>query len=208
VRTQPDPFLWVKADLVCFSRPPVLFAIDAVNSLFCETEYRDPESNPLTGEQLTIIRALLDLFVERPQPIPKAVVLGAMDSTETVSRSPFLEQILRLRMAPWLQSTSGKIVLPEKLAPSTVNPLASSKLYQSVGKLANWVVYPYDRSEVESVLDLYRKSKMLKDAAIPQDVQTAKFLALSGGNPLKVFKLASLVRVPGSPPPKTKGRGN
>ncbi|KAI9029276.1 mitochondrial ribosomal death-associated protein 3-domain-containing protein [Hyaloraphidium curvatum] len=184
-------------------RGPMLVAFDALNSLFCETEYRDTESRRLLGSELTLGRAVLDLFAGG---VPKAVVLGALDATEDVVRSPFLEQSLGLRPVPIPEVTSRSVILPEGMAPTATSPLASVGIYADFlksGKLEPYTVYPYDGPEVESAVSLYESTNVLRNPSnLPRDVLVGKFLAVTGGNPLKVFRLASHVTTPGVNPPR------
>lgn len=184
------------------SRPPVLFAVDAVNGLFRETEYRDTESRRLRPNQLSVLKPILGLFTRKTRP-PKSAVIGSMDSTETGTLSPFLEQKMNLRDAPLNRVADLAVILPEKAAPAHLSGLSASKTYRSMGAPTPWPVFPYDREEVEAAVKLYSESSLLRDTLEPQDVRIGKFLALSGGNPLKVFKLAALQRSPGRPAPRT-----
>lgn len=192
--------------LTSVSRPPLLLAIDGINSLFCETEYRDTESRRLRTDELSLGNELLQFFKDDIE-LPKTVVVGSMDSTEDSIRSPFLEQKLGLRKVPFSGVTSHDVVLPETVVPAISGPLASSELYRQINKLSSWTVYPYNVAEVESALEMYAERNFLRDASLPRDSLVGKYLAVTGGNPLKVFRYTARTSAPGtSIPPRQRNR--
>lgn len=90
-------------------------------------------------------------------------------------------------------------MLPDEVVPTLASPLAQSPVYQGVRNLAPWTVYPYDRKEAEAMIKFYEDRNLLHlDENVPRDVQVSKLIAMSGGNPMKLFKLASMSRSPGS----------
>ena len=92
-------------------------------------------------------------------------------------------------------------VLPDPASPVNLSPLAVVDLYKTVNPMP-WSVQPYGKFEIDVVLKLYSERRLLRESGESPVVTNGKYLALSGGNPLKLFKLATLPRSPGHAVPQ------
>jgi hypothetical protein len=73
-------------------RPPVLFALDQVNALFCKTQYADKDSIPLTSDRFAIVRSFYSLF--QNVPVNSACLIAGDDSLTQI-RSYYFQKLLK-----------------------------------------------------------------------------------------------------------------
>ncbi|KAJ1570035.1 37S ribosomal protein S23 mitochondrial, partial [Nowakowskiella sp. JEL0078] len=62
------------------TRPPVLLAIDQINSLYADTAYHDTESRVIHASKFSFIKSMQDLMSRKD--LKQFVIVGAMDNTD------------------------------------------------------------------------------------------------------------------------------
>ncbi|KND01863.1 uncharacterized protein SPPG_03653 [Spizellomyces punctatus DAOM BR117] len=184
------------------NRPPVLIAIDQVNSFYSKTAYFDAQSNPVLANQLTAVDAFVR-FLNRTRPLSKGAILCAVDQSDTQLQSPFLEVLLsnspQIPSSPSSQPIAANrryqdvtsvdsfgVLLSDRLAPASYDPFAPQSEWHPKS-LARFNIPGYNRFEVASILQYYKDAEILKNVKLTREY-IEKQLVLTGGNALKLYK--------------------
>ncbi|TPX72824.1 hypothetical protein SpCBS45565_g00327 [Spizellomyces sp. 'palustris'] len=162
-------------------RPPVLLAIDQVNSFYSTTAYFDAQSNPVLANQLTAVDAFAR-FLNHTRPMSKGAILCAVDQSDTQLQSPFLNTLLstspQIPSSPSSQPIASNpryqdvtsvdsfgVLLSDRLAPASYDPFApQSELHPK--SLARFNIPRYNRFEAASILQYYKDAEILKNGGL------------------------------------------
>nr|KAJ3423020.1 hypothetical protein HK105_004195 [Polyrhizophydium stewartii] len=188
----------VKSILAAKDRPPVLIALDQFNALFRKTEYCNAKSQPIMSNEFAVAMVFHNILAELGQP--KTAILGAVDKTESLVNSYYLQNLLQ--KLPAVNKTAGKALDQpavvdlasrdefEVILPPSINPVhndAFAEQFKQTPKHISRVHIPeYSHSEVGQVLHFYSQNNVLYKEV--SDRLVAKWWMISQGNPLDVFK--------------------
>ncbi|KAJ2140097.1 hypothetical protein IW136_002751 [Coemansia sp. RSA 678] len=152
------------------TKVPVLLAIDEVNSLWCNTLYRDQSDNILPANRLRLINTMLPFF-EGKQTLAKGWVLGASSYSD-------------LRFMPK--------DLNKRLNPPAMIPLANAELSKDLVAFPPTEL-PFDvipmgtisAIETWALMHFYHKTNVIA-SPITKAIAGKRWLAASG-NPRRIF---------------------
>ncbi|KAI8920044.1 mitochondrial ribosomal death-associated protein 3-domain-containing protein [Powellomyces hirtus] len=186
-------------------RAKVLIAVDQINTFYCKTAYHDSESREVIANQLAAIQSFAGFFTLEKK-LAHGALICAVDRSDTQHSSPLLNSLLSSRKSATASAPSQTsrpqhlqkqyhdlaavdefgVLLPERLAPASYDPLASAthlhpKLTRPI------VVPPYDLYEVACAAAYYTDCDALGNVEVTRDY-VEKELVLTGGNPLKLHK--------------------
>lgn len=167
-----EVFSMLLAELSQPDRPPVLFAVDCLNFLMQNSDYRDPDFNLIHAHDLAIPRQFLD-FLNGTRAFPQGLIIGAT-SAAGAPRTDAFEYAIR----GWKLPAYSK--LDTRIAPS----IAGAEVVR-VGAMAE--------EEAKSLLEYCRVSGLLREGSPLDDEQVAQRVATSSGLPKEL--VAGCVRM-------------
>ncbi|KAJ2753577.1 hypothetical protein IWQ56_006597, partial [Coemansia nantahalensis] len=151
---------------------PVLVAVDEVNTLWCDTQYRDQEDAVLPAHRLRLISALLPFF-DGKKSLARGWVLGATSHMDAL----FMPKDLKRRLAP---------------PPAT--PVANPDLARGAQAGQPPTDLPFDTIRVErfspaeawALMRFYHTTSII--ASPVTEALVAKKWMVSSGNPREIFE--------------------
>ncbi|KAJ3334225.1 37S ribosomal protein S23 mitochondrial [Blyttiomyces sp. JEL0837] len=183
------------------SRPPVLVAVDQVNSFYSKTAYFDTDSTRLTSDQFAIVNSFAKLLT-RPS-LSNMAVIAATDRTDPAIKSAFFDYHLETCPTFEKSSSSDKLsvpkyqsmpgvenspaLLPHALAPAANDVFMLTKEFHPVG-LTKYVIPSMSKSETVEFLRHHQTTTgRLHQNKLSQDY-IIKTWMISGGNPGQIIK--------------------
>ncbi|WFD28721.1 hypothetical protein MNAN1_003734 [Malassezia nana] len=176
---------------------PFLVAIDDVQALYRESQYRDPDYVPLHAFELALPRALLSLVLAAPRRAERGAVLAALSAAHAeFPPSPELLTALRRDASqpgasvPWarlLATVSCRSAATRVPEPHAYTPLQDTHLAhaKASGFAPVDVGRPLDRTEAASLLHMMHREQSIWTT--PNDEALIAKLVESDGN-IKAFE--------------------
>jgi len=155
-----EVFTTLLEELSLSGRPPVLFAVDSLNFLMQNSDYRDADYNIIHAHDLAIPKQFLD-FLNGTRAFPRGLVIGAT-SAAGAPRTDAFEYALR----------GWKLPAYSKLDTRIVSSISGAEIMQ-IGAMAG--------EEAKSLLEYCRVSGLLRDGRPLSDEQVAQRVAVSSG---------------------------
>ncbi|KAJ2710325.1 hypothetical protein H4R19_003802 [Coemansia spiralis] len=150
---------------------PVLVAVDEVNALWCETQYRDQDDTVLPAHRLRLISALLPFF-EGTKTLARGWVLGATSHTDV----RFMPKDLKLRLDPPLATPVANPDLakdPRNGSPPANLPFDTIRVDR------------FSPAEAWALMRFYHTTSII--ASPVTEALVAKKWMVSSGNPREMF---------------------
>ncbi|KAI9088878.1 mitochondrial ribosomal death-associated protein 3-domain-containing protein [Phlyctochytrium arcticum] len=183
---------------------PFLLAIDQINTFYSKTAYRDTESQPILATSLSIVNFFNNILTS-PQKAINSAIVGAKDYSDTYIQAPLFNAItaeqsrassstktttnLNSSEEPIPETSPYGALLPKTLSPETYDPYTSS-IKTIPQKFQVWELPPYNLFEIASALHFYQNAGVLREEKLNRPL-IEKFLAVTGGNALKVYRRAA-----------------
>ncbi|KAJ3413451.1 28S ribosomal protein S29, mitochondrial [Chytridiales sp. JEL 0842] len=185
-------------------RPPVLFAIDQINTFYTTTQYYDRESKALTADRLATVAPFLRLLAA--EKLQKTVIVGAMDRTHSTIKSRFLEHVsnsvnnVNKSAKPPIGTSKYQdlshigtfgVLLPEVLAPAATDPfIVKSEVHPK--NLVKYSVPVFSRAEIDALLRNHQKRKFLLRNKVDNNL-VDKLKMVTGGNAREIVKFYNTI---------------
>ncbi|KAI8323808.1 hypothetical protein GQ54DRAFT_257623, partial [Martensiomyces pterosporus] len=153
------------------TKVPVLIALDEVNTLWCNTAYRDQENEVLPASRLRLVRSFLPYF-EGSKKLAKGWAVGALSYLET----KYMPKDLKARLNPPKQipiANSDVASDPNLAKPPTRVPFDVVKVDRMTAR------------ETKGLLDFYHSVNVVQSPVT--EALVAKKWIFANGNPRQVF---------------------